>query len=403
MLNLKDYISEAANDTTRLKHLSHLEDLMFEEGKAGLSFAIESIRIYVNALYNKSSGTLITTKWDGSPSVIIHNSGTDFWVASKSAFNANPKLNRTDADIIANHGHAPGLVEKLKFALKYCKELGISGTVQGDFLYTDNDLKPKTIDGVKHVTFKPNTIVYAVAVDSDLGRRILASKMGIIFHTYYTGSDPATMKANFGYSIAGLKQSRNVFVDDAILKDSTKDLSLNAIEQDTVLKAHSQLEKLKIAIPTSFLTWLSSHKLVYPLMAKYNNANVRAGSYIGSSQAHGFSQFVHDELQKEIDKVKTAATKQKKTDERQQIIDFLDKNKIYLEKAYEAFSLIVTCKMIIVNKLNKLETGVAGFVERGNSLVPTTPEGFVAVQGDRVVKLVDRLEFSRNNFLNRPR
>lgn len=403
MLNLKDYITEAVNDTTRLKHLSHLEDLMFEEGKKGLEFAIDSIQIYVNALYNKSSGTLITTKWDGSPSIVIHDSGADFWVASKSAFNASPKLNRTEADIIANHGHAPGLVEKLKYALRYCKDLGINGTVQGDFLYTEDDLKPQIIDGVKHVTFKPNTIVYAVVADSDLGRRILASKMGIIFHTYYTGSEPATMKANFGYSIAGLRKSKNVFVDDAILKDKTKDLSLSQEEQATILKAHAQLEKLKVAIPTSFLTYLSTHKQLYPLMAKYNNANVRSGNYTGVTHAHGFAQYVHDELQKEIDKVKTAATKQKKTDERQQIIDYLDKNRMILEKAYEAFSLIVTCKMIIVSKLNKLETGVSGFVERGNSLVPTTPEGFVAVQGDRVVKLVDRLEFSRNNFLNRPR
>lgn len=399
MFNLKGYIAEAANDTTRLKHLSHLEDLIFEEGKRGLDFAIESIVIYVNALYNKSSGATITTKWDGSPSIIVHHSSNDYWVASKSAFNATPKLNRTDADIEANHGHSPGLVEKMKYALKYCKELGINGTLQGDFLYTEGDLKPQTIDGVKHVTFKPNTITYAVAFDSDIGRKILASKMGIIFHTYYTGDDPASMKANFGYSISKLKKSRNVFVDDAILKDKTKDLSLSDSEQDTLIRAHTELKKLSSIIPTSFLTWLSTHKTVSTLIAKYNNANVRAGSYVGSSKAHGVTQFIHDELQKEIDKVKTATTKTKKDNERQQILDFVDEHKQVLEKVYEAFSLVVACKMIVVNKLNKLETGVAGFVERGNALVPTAPEGFVAVQGDRVVKLVDRLEFSRNNFL----
>jgi hypothetical protein len=259
MYNLKAYIAEAANDTTRLKHLSHLEDLIFEEGKQGLQFAIESIQIYVNALYNKQSNAVITTKWDGSPSIVVHNSGVDYWVASKSAFNASPKLNRTDADIEENHGHAPGLVEKLKYALKYCRELGITGTVQGDYLYTDNDLTPKTIDGIKYVTFKPNTIVYAVPADSDLGRRILASKMGIIFHTYYTGNDPATMKSNFGYSVAKLKKSRNVFVDDAILKDKTKDLSLSQSQQETLVKAHADLVKLTAAIPTSFLTWISTH------------------------------------------------------------------------------------------------------------------------------------------------
>ena len=139
-------------------------------------------------------------------------------------------------------------------------------------------------------------------------------------------------------------------------------------------------------------------------MAKYNNANVRAGNYVGASKAHGFGQFVHDELQKDIDKVKTAVTKQKKSDERTEIMAYLDSHRMVLEKVYEAFSLIIACKLIVVEKLNKLETGMSGFVERGNALVPTNPEGYVAVHDDnRVVKLIDRLEFSRNNFLNRPR
>jgi hypothetical protein len=402
MLRLRNFITEKVNDTNRLKHLSHLEDLIFEEGAVGLADAIESLKIYSAVLHNKDNKTKITTKWDGSPSIIIHDSGSDFWVASKSAFNATPKVNRTEQEIKDNHGHAPGLVEKLTYALKYCKELGINGTVQGDFLYTDTDLKPQTIDGIKHVTFKPNTIVYAVPVDSDLGRRILASRMGLIIHTAYSGSEPASMKASTigSYSAAKLKKSRNVFFDDALIKDQTARLTMSASEQARFDVIIDSLVKIKGLVPASFLNYIADHDSISAQMAKYNNSNVRAGSYTAPGVDAGFARYVHDELQKDIDKLKSPAGKQKKEDVRKEVLTFLDKHTKELNFAYNAFALLVEAKMMIVKKLNTIES-MRAFVEKGNALVPTNPEGFVAVQDNRVVKLVDRLEFSRNNFLRR--
>lgn len=400
-MGFKNYLTEKVNDTNRLKHLSHLEDLIFEEGAVGLADAIEGLEIYVSILHKKTGQAKITTKWDGSPSIIIHNSGDDYWVASKSAFNANPKLNRTDGDIEVNHGHAPGLVEKLKYALKYCKKLGINGTVQGDFLYTEGDLQPATIDGVKYVTFKPNTIVYAVPVDSVLGRKILASKMGIIFHTSYSGSDPATMKATVGtYSVSKLKKTPEVFFDDALIKDGTADLSLSNEEQTKLSTIMARLRSLQKVLPAKFLNTLADHDQLAPLMAQYNNANVRAGDYTSPTVVNGFIPFIEGKFAKEIEKVKTEKTKQAKASVRDELTKFISDNHAKLTFAYEAYSLMVTAKMLIVSKLNKLAT-MKTFVQQGNSLKPTNPEGFVAVQDKRVVKLVDRLEFSRNNFLNK--
>jgi len=401
MISLKSYISEKVNDTNRLKHLSHLEDLIFEEGFVGLKDAIEAIKIYLEILHKRSSAAQFTTKWDGSPSIIIHHSSKDYWVASKSAFNKDPKLNRSEKDIQANHGHAPGLVEKLTYALKYGKKLGINGTVQGDFLYTDSDLSPATIDGVKYVVFKPNTIVYAVPVLSDLGKKVLASKMGIIFHTSYSGSDPATMKATIGtYSAKKLKKTPEVFFDDAFIKDVTADLSLSPTETGKMKHILTRLETLTKVIPATFLNKMASHEGLAKMMSTYNNANVKAGDYASPIVVNGFVPYIEGKYAKEIEKLKTEKAKAVRVTARDEMIKFVNDNHPKLAFAYEAFSLLVDAKMMIVAKLNKL-SAMRTFVKSGNSLVPTAPEGFVAVQDNRVVKLVDRLEFSRNNFLNK--
>ena len=400
MMKLRQYITERTNDTNRLKHLSHLEDLIFEEGKVGLNDAIDSLQIYLDILNKKSTSTKITQKWDGSPSIIIHQSSKDYWVASKSAFNKDPKLNRTEKDIDENHGNSPGLAEKMKYALKYAKELNINGTIQGDFLYTERDLSSATIDGVKYVTFKPNTIVYAVPVLSDLGKKILASKLGIIFHTSYSGSDPKTMRATIGtYSVSRLKKTPVIFYDDALIKDATADLSLSNEEMTKITNIIQRLKSLNKLLPANFLNTLANHSQLAQLMATYNNANVRAGDYISPNVANNFIPYIESKYRKEIEKLKLPTAIQKRLDVKDELVKFITDNNTKLIFAFEAFSLMATAKLLIVSKLNKIAS-MKTFVQQGNVLKPTNPEGFVAVQDKRVVKLVDRLEFSRNNFLN---
>lgn len=335
-----------------------------------------------------------------SPSVVIHSENGDYWVGSKSVFAKDAKLNRTDADIEANHGHAPGLVEKLKYALKYCKSLGIKGTVQGDFLYTDSDLETRNIDGINHVIFQPNTITYAVPVESDLGKKILSSKMGIILHTYYEGDSLENMSAKFGYSVSKLKQNKDVFFDDANIKDATSAMSITKEEQSIVNDTMKVLLSVYNSIDKSFLEYISNHKEISTFLAKFNNANVRAGDYTGKKQAKQVSSYIHKEYQKEIDKLKTEKGKASKDASRVEILTYLEKHLSELEKAYEAFTCLVTLKSIIVKKLNSTAK-VGTFIFDGEKFKATTPEGFVAVNSkdNRVVKLVDRLEFSRQNMV----
>ena len=111
----------------------------------------------------------MTVKWDGAPAIFagIDPSDGKFFVAKKSVFNVNPKLYKTNAEI--DEDLSGDLNAKFKVALAEFSKLGIKGVIQGDLMFTD-DLSKETIEGVSYYTFQPNTIVYAVPVDSDLGR-----------------------------------------------------------------------------------------------------------------------------------------------------------------------------------------------------------------------------------------
>ena len=63
-------------------------------------------------------------------------------------------------------------------------------------------------------------------------------------------------------------------------------------------------------------------------------------------------------------------------------------------------NLLVDAKMQIVKKLNSVKGLTDTFIKTSNGFKVTNPEGYVAI--DRIsggaVKLVDRMEFSFNNF-----
>jgi hypothetical protein len=61
--------------------------------------------------------------------------------------------------------------------------------------------------------------------------------------------------------------------------------------------------------------------------------------------------------------------------------------------------LIVVVKLKLINILNRLSS-VDTFVKTRNGYKTTGPEGYVAIDklGGDAVKIVDRMEFSYNNF-----
>ena len=389
-------------------HLEHLEDEIINFGVDGGRAAINFLRSLRDMLAGGSRSSVnMTVKWDGAPAIFcgIDPEDDKFFVAKKSVFNVSPKLYKTDAEIDADLSGA--LVGKFKVALAELSKLGIKGVLQGDLMFTD-DVGTDTIDGESMLTFQPNTIVYAVPVDSELGKIINKAKIGIVFHTTYTGDALQDMKASFGANISSLRQTSSVWMDDATYKDTSGKSTFTATETEKVTSLLSQtgksFQKINANKLRSFIKLQESMTgaLAGASLKTYNNSKVRAGEKITNPGAHakGYEKWVEMSIQKQIDTVKSPAGKKKYENIQKEYIREVRKHTGNLKEIITFQNLLVDAKMLIVEKLNSVKGLTDTFIKTKNGFKVTNPEGYVAI--DRVsggaVKLVDRMEFSFNNF-----
>jgi len=350
----------------------------------------------------------MTVKWDGAPAIFsgIDPSDNKFFVAKKSVFNAEPKLYKSIKEI-DDDKLSGALNSKFKIAFTEFSKLGIKGVLQGDLMFTD-DVDTTTIGGEKCYTFQPNTIVYAVPVDSDIGNTINKSKIGVVWHTTYTGSDLQSMKASFGANISSLNKPSSVWMDDATYKDVSGSATFNSKETEKVTALLSQtgktFQKINSNQLKSFLKLqeLFTGQLASAGLKTYNNTKVRAGETISNPRQHaiGYAKHVEMALQKNIDKVKSVAGKEKYKNLQKEYVREVKKFTNVLTLTLEFQNYLVDAKAEIVNKLNSVKGLTNTFIKTSNGFKVTNPEGYVAI--DRVsgnaVKLVDRMEFSFNNF-----
>jgi len=379
-------------------HLEHVEDQIFNLGYAGVDNAINFLEGIAELLGGHGTDNYsMTVKWDGAPAIFCGTNPENgkFFVGTKSIFNKTPKINYTSADIRRNHGDSPGLAEKLQIALKHLPKLGIKGVVQGDLLFTKSDLSTSNLKGEKFVTFTPNTITYAVPTDSQLARRILGSKIGIVFHTSYKGRSISTMSASFGVNVSRYKKSKDVFFMDADFRmDST--ISMDPSATDKILSTLFAVRSKAKGI-SRFLNKISADKVVLPLLKMYINKNVREGSLGGDSRS--FAAFVKGRFEDKIGKLGSDRGKERKTGVMNALLGEIDQFSDLLDRAFSVRDSLITVKNVLLNQIKHVE-GIKSFVRTDKGYRVTSPEGFVAIDTieDKAVKLVDRLEFSRINF-----
>ena len=389
-------------------HLEHLEDEIINYGIDGGRAALNFLRSLRNMLAGESRSSVnMTVKWDGAPAIFAGIDPEDgkFFVAKKSVFNVSPKLYKTDAEINADLSGT--LNAKFKVALKEFSKLGITGVLQGDLMFTD-DVEKTTIDGSRYLTFQPNTIVYAVPDDSVLGKTIKKAKVGIVWHTTYTGDALQDMKASFGANISSLNKPSSVWMDDATYKDASGKATFTETETEKVTAVLSQVgttfKKIHSGQLNSFLKLQESMTgaLAGASLKTYNNSKVRAGEKITNPMAHakGYEAWVLDSIQKQIDNAKSEKGKDKYRNIQKEYVREIKKYTRNLIQIITFQNLLVDAKMLIVKKLNSIKGLTDTFIKTKNGFKVTNPEGYVAI--DRVsggaVKLVDRMEFSFNNF-----
>ena len=405
MLNFSGFLAEDKGGKNL--HLEHIEDEILNFGIDGARGSINFVRSLRDMLAGASRSSVnMTVKWDGAPAIFAGIDPEDgkFFVAKKSVFNVNPKLYKSASEVDADVSGA--LNSKFKIALAEFSKLGIKGVLQGDLMFTD-DVDTTTIDGKSFYTFQPNTIVYAVDVNSDLGKQIKNAKIGVVWHTTYSGNALQDMKASFGANISGLNKTSTVWMDDATYKDVSGKATMTATETEKVTaslsSAGSTFRTINSALLTKFLTLQNGFtgNLAGASLKTYNNSKVRQGQKITNAKAHatGYLTWVEDAFQKQIDKLKTPKNKEVLEVKKKETIRELKKHTTNLANIITFQNHIVDAKMGIVSKLNTVKS-IGTFIKTSNGFKVVNPEGYVAI--DRVsgnaVKLVDRMEFSFNNF-----
>ena len=242
---------------------------------------------------------------------------------------------------------------------------------------------------------------YTIPVDSELGERVGKSKLGIVFHTEYTGRTIADMVAGFGADVSGLQSKSEVAVFSSEFTNVGGAANLTQVEKAnvdrTIMSAERNLRQGQGFIKS--VQGVGKGPFTLPALFKvYFNQVVREGTV--PSAAHmskQFCSFIDKKFCAEIAKKKTGKSKMEWMKRRNEAVKFINTNRSSMNSALDGFKNLMDAKVMIINKLTKIKS-VGTFLEEENGLRATSPEGFVAIKDGAALKLVDRLEFSRANF-----
>lgn len=395
-----------------LKHLEHLEDEMLNYGVEGCEKIVMDL-VEARKMLGNSDVGYMQTKWDGAPAVVcgIHPRSNLFFVGTKSVFNKTDPLiayAEGDCDIM----YPPPVAKKLKECFKYLPELGIKGVVQGDLMFAPGDVSDFTdASGKKSHKFGLNTITYSIPKDHPLGKEVTNSKIGIVFHTHYNNKQPEHLADLQAIAGAGekLQSSQNVMVID---NDTPyHNVGLTKQEARDFDKTVASIKK-ECGICGDFLDELvlkgggqgnpkgEDKYHIAPYLKKYFNHEISKDKVTTktSDTIQGLVDFYYHAMEKLIDGISGHTTKAQKIVLVKNSLNYLMENEKKFASLIELYRLIQSLKQQIIDKLDHLET-FGTYVLKDNAYQVTTPEGYVLHREGSMVKLVNRLEFSKNNFM----
>jgi len=387
-------------------HMEHVEEEILNRGREGAEYALNQMMLFADMLKGRSNKKLkVSVKWDGAPAIIagIDPESGKFFVGTKGVFAKTPKLGTSHEEIDRFYGES-GALPKLHLAFDHLSKLGITGVLQGDFMFDAGTLRQEEIDGQEMYTFKPNTITYAVPVDSDVGKKMAQAKMGIVLHTRYEGETLATSKAEFGIDLAGLKRNKDVWFDDALFKDVTGSVLMTADETAQAKQDLADAMAAYKAVPGAVWTALQGNAEFVPNFKIWINTNIKQGKLAGDPGEflNGFIDWYKARVEAEIAKLKNQDPEKPAVKNRMMKIEnnmnFINKNRKGLAAIIEFMKEITALKTLFISKMNNVES-IAHFYKTADGYEAGSPEGYVAI--DHVggaVKIVDRLDFSRRNF-----
>jgi len=383
MIEFRQFIAltEAIANAKVLTHLEHPEDLMVDHGVAGYHHAVEALKDVHHKLSGQFNTTKVTEKYDGSPSIVagIDPKTNRFFVATKSAFNKDPKINYTNEDILKNHGHAPGLVSKLQAALEHLpKVFPKKGVYQGDLMHTADDVH----EVGKEVSFTPNTLMYSTDKKGEEGKKILASKVGIVVHSKYHGPSLDNMQVGFDPDLANFKPHKDVHL----------------INPEVEVKSHPNKTQVEHHLRLAEKTFADAHpEALNNLVAHKEHIRTFVNKMVrekGQPTTSGYRKHLMDIGEKEASKVTTPKAKQAKIATMLERLKHVEDHQDHFDSAFKIHHHLSKAKDALVDSLSSsspYKHSVGG--------KEAEPEGYVAIRQGHPIKLVNRAKFSAANMM----
>lgn len=401
-MRFQHYINE---EVGMILHLEHLEDLLIQDGLKGF-YTFKNIVSKI--LSDSKDDILYELKVDGSPSLYYGIDPLDnkFFISTKSIANKTPKIAKSinDIDVLFK---SEGLKDKLYHAFKYLSKLHIDPDkiYQGDIMFTQSDKQNVTIDGIDYITFRPNTIVYAVSKSLPMYDNIKSAKFGIVVHTMYKvvkrnedGFQLSTIPYDFrsitSQSGGDLFIISNVIEGAKVKKDNSILDKIKLLEKD-VVKSISVLDELKKRdekIPIYFSTFVNA-QLDRPDLGIFGD--VKGGVKFNGNKY--FAELV-DWMTEAYDRDATLQNAGEMKILKDRMLKIILNNKYKLILVLYVFYNMINIKNDLLSMFDDKNIFSKTLKDIDGKLQSTGNEGIVILSGNNIVKLVDRTEFS---FINR--
>ena len=356
--------------------IEHLEDLLFVHNPKILISILEELK--------NLDSSKISLKIDGKPGIIFgRNSKGEFILADKARFVAKTYDGKAKSakqlyDLILNSGKGEGsregyaqLMKTIFPILEKSIPKTFKGFFWGDLLWTGI---PEIING--KYTFKPNTVKYSIDVDSDLGKRISQGKMGLVVHQFLEADAQDLSSTKTIKKIPDNVISKSVVAIDSAGMD-TKVFSKYAKQISNI---QEEIGSNKKAIENlSDKNKLAALKItdLPDLMKRFVNLNIRSGSLSNSEEK--FKKWIETNTQITANKKRNISL-------------HIQQNGI-IETVFNIFLKISNMKNKMIKDLESQQSNIQSTIEE----IPGG-EGYVVETKFGLIKLVNRLIFSRMNF-----
>jgi hypothetical protein len=395
MIPFQQFITEQAA-TGPIKHLQHAEEPSLDSHE-GVEQSSRHLMSLSKMLSGKAPrGFSASWKKDGAPSFVV---GVDrdgrHYVGTKSIANKTPKINYTEEDIDANHGHAPGLASKLKDLLKHVHKVLPKDTrpgeqFQGDMMFGEGD--KQTSSG--NVQFQPNTILYHLPQGSAEGQQAQRAKIGVVFHTHIRSGVAGPID----------EKTRNRFRShpDVYNLDPTMNVNPNNFAAADQKEFHEHMENARAAyarVKPEAYDALQGHGIG---LRAHINEMIKTG---GEPSVDGYKDYLQRKHERELDKLKSAPGRTRKIAQHNETLSHVNLNKGHFKSVLDTHQHLQKAKDVLVRVMEKNSPFMHTI--NGN---PTGPEGSVTVHKHskqdhspdevEMLKMVNRGEFSAANFAN---